>query len=121
MRLMAPLVHLPIPRKLLPYKLLSGIPLLVIVLLPPPHVLIVVEYGGTYCLLGAILADDIVVYPLLQVPRIEFGNGELGLVEHGPAATFECRVIAAGEARVEIGRSSRCAKWPRRRQGGTAD
>lgn len=80
----------------------------------PPHPLIVVEDGGADGLLCSMLADNIVVYTLLQISGIELRNSEVVLVEHGPTSSITSRIIAACETRVEI----LCTSWGGSSRGG---
>lgn len=82
------LVKVLVPGETLPQELLSRITILVLMLMPPPNVLVVVEYGGADRLLCPILTDDIVIDPLLEVARIEVRHPYAGLFEHGPAASL---------------------------------
>lgn len=108
MDLAPPLVQLPVPGQPLSHLLLVPVPLLVLMLVAPAYILVVVEYGGAYRLLGPVLADDVIVNPLLEVARVELRYTKvIGLIEHGPTTSFDGRVIASREARIEFGRSPR--------------
>lgn len=82
--LAALLMQLSVSSKPLTHHLIAPIPVLMFMLMSAAEVLVMVEDGGTYGLLGPVLANDVVVHPFLQVARVEMRDAEGGLVEHGP-------------------------------------
>lgn len=83
------------------------------------HVLVVIEYRGTDCLLRPVLAYDVVINSPLEIPRVELRHAKSGFVEHGPAARVEGWVIASREARVEVCVPSRSREAGRGREVGS--
>ena len=82
-------------------------------LVSPPHVLIVIEDGCTYRTLGPILANNIVVHPMLEIAGIELRYAEVGFTKHGTPPGLNVRVVAPCESGIEICSSSSGSEWSR--------
>lgn len=83
-----------------------------------------VEDSGAYCLFGSVLSDYVCVDASLQVSWIELRDTKAWPCEHGASSCVECGIIAAGEARVEIGRSpsdSGCCRSCKCTRSGASD
>lgn len=79
MHISSALMHLTLPCEPLSGHLIPSIPLLMVMLMSSPYVLVVVENSSADGLLCAVLADNVVVYALLEVAGVELGDSEGGL------------------------------------------